>query len=98
MDIKDLADDFKSQPTYMFKRKLNELVRTNVRFKNLDTKNRKTVIDIIGKYAVKIKKGYGISRDNIYREGYKLYKNRLKNGVSAEDLKDIKEIMGMFKK
>ena len=82
----------------MFKRKLNELVRTNSRFNNLDTKNRKTVIDLVSRHADKIRKGYGISSDTIRRESYKLYHNRVKTGLTDEDLKDIKEIMGMFKK
>jgi len=98
MDLKDLAKDFKNEPSYMFKRKLNELVRTNHRFTNLGTNNRKLVIDLIGKHSDKIRKGWGISADTIQRESYKLYQNRIKLGLTDEDLKDVKEIMGMFKK
>lgn len=98
MNLDDLVKDYKNQPSYMFKRKLNELVRTNSRFRNLDTKNRKTVIDVISRHADKIRKGIGIPADTIYRESHRLYQDRLKHGLTEEDLDDIKDIMEMFKK
>ena len=98
MDIKDLTKNYKDIPHYQFKRKLNELVRSNYRYGNLSQKNRKVILDLIRKYSSRIRSGQGLSYDTINRESYSLYKKRLQLDLTEEDLKDIKEILGMFKK
>jgi len=98
MDIKNLVKDFKDLPSDLFKRKLNEIVRTNSRFTNLDEKNKKTILDLLAKHKDKIKSGFGIPADILQRESYNLYQNRIKMELSDEDLKDVKEVLGMFKK
>ncbi|MCU0678915.1 MAG: hypothetical protein MUC28_00510 [Planctomycetes bacterium] len=98
MDIKNLAQSFKNLPSDQFKRKLNEVVRTNPRFTNLDDKNKKVIADLLSKHKDNIKSYGGISSDTISRESYNLYQNREKMGLSEEDLKDVKEFLGMFKK
>jgi len=98
MDIKNLVKDFKDLPSDLFKRKLNEIVRTNSRFTNLDEKNKKTILDLLTKHKDKVKNGIGISADTLERESYKLYNDRIKMGLTDEDLKDVKDVLGMFKK
>lgn len=97
MEIADVLKDFKDQPTYIIERRLNELLRENSRFFNLDERNRKLVFDLIKKYKEDIRKGVGINAEKIHRETYNLYQNRLKYNLTEEDLKDIKEILEFFK-
>ncbi|MFH1522595.1 MAG: hypothetical protein ABIE43_02110 [Patescibacteria group bacterium] len=97
MDIKDLLKDAQNLTDYEFEQKLNKLVRDNYRYRNLDSKNKEIVFDLIKKYRTYLRKGIGISYSARQNEMYKLYKNRMKLDLTEEDLKDIKEIIGMFK-
>lgn len=98
MDIQELLASAKTQTFDRFEQKLNTLIRENYRYKNLDEHNRKIVLDIIKKHLPDIHNGIGISSMVREREAYKLYEDRIKLGLSEEDLKDIKEILGLFKK
>lgn len=98
MDPKKFIDDFKNLPSDQFRRKLNEVFRTKSCYANLDEKNKKTIFDLLDKHKDKIRSGYGIPPDTLRRESYKLYQDRIKLGLTDEDLKDVKEILGMFKK
>jgi len=97
MNIKDLLKDAQNLTDYDFEQKLNRLIRDNYQYRNLGPKNRKIVLDLLKKYRSYLRKGMGISYSFRQNEMYKLYKNRLKLDLSEEDLKDIKEIIGMFK-
>jgi len=94
MDIKDLMGNAKNLKDYEFERKLNDLVRNNYRYSNLNGKNKKIVLDLVKKYKSYLRKGIGISSTNLRNESYRLYQNRLKLGLTQEDLDDIKEILG----
>ena len=94
MDTKDLMSNAKNLKDYEFKRKLNDLVRNNYRYRNLNSANKKIVLDLVKKYKSYLRKGIGISTTNLRNESYRLYQNRLKLGLTQEDLKDIKEILG----
>jgi len=98
MDIQDLLASAKTETFDRFTQKLNSLVRENYRFSNLDQSNRKVVLDIIKKHLREIHNGLGIPSMTIRNETYRLYQNRIKLKLSEEDLKDIKEILGLFKK
>ena len=98
MKLSQLFGTAKQQPQYQMGRQLNELTRKNYRFKNLNSQNRALVQDLISKHTDNIRNGRGISSTVIQREGYKLYQNREKLGLTPNDLKDIKEILNMFKK
>ena len=98
MDIKELLADAKKLDSDHFGQKLNSLIRDNYRFKNLDESNKKIVLDLIKKYIGNIRNGLGINSVAFQNETYKLYSNRAKLGLTEEDLKDIKEILGLFKK
>lgn len=98
MKLSKLFTSSKKQPTYLTKQKLNQLVKDNYRFKNLDGKNRQLVMDLISKHADKIRDGRGISSTVIQQETYRLYQNRIKLDLTKNDLDDIKKILNMFKK
>lgn len=98
MKLSSLFGTAKKQPIYQTNRQLNELTRQNYRFKNLNSQNRALVMDLINKHTDKIRDGRGISSTVLQREGYKLYQNREKMGLTLNDLADIKEILNMFKK
>jgi hypothetical protein len=98
MDTKNFVRDFKNLPSDQFRRKLNEIVRTNSRYSNLDEKNKKVIFDLLHKHKDHINSGIGIPADTLQRESYHLYQNRIKMGLTDEDLKDVKEFLGMFRK
>ena len=98
MDIEDLLEDVKNLTNYEFERKLNKLVRDNYQYRNLSSDNKKIIFDLVKKYKPYIKKGIGISSVTIRNDLYRLYRHRLKLNLTEEDLDDIKEILGMFKK
>jgi len=98
MDIKDLMKNAKNLKDYEFERKLNELIRNNYRYSNLNSGNKKIVLDLVKKYKSYLRKGIGISSTNLRNETYRLHKNRLKLDLTEEDLKDIREILGELRK
>ena len=98
MDVEDLLENAKDLPSYEFERRLNKLVRDNYRYRNLDSKNREIVLDLIKKYQNYLQKGIGVSSSTLRNEMYRLRKNRLKLDLTEEDLDDIEEIIYMFKK
>ena len=98
MDIKELLATAKNFSSYELKQKLNNLVRSNYKYSNLNEKNRQLILDLIAKHLDQIRDGQGISSTIIQAESYRLYENRIKLGLTEEDLKDIKEILNLFKK
>lgn len=98
MDVDDLMANASDLTDHEFERKLNKLVRDNYRYKNLDQKNRETIKELFKKYKKKIREGVGISSSRIRDEMYRLNRDKQKKDLSEEDLKDIKEILSMFKK
>ena len=98
MNIKDLVQDAPNLSRDQFNRRLNTIMLKKSRFANLDQKNRKTVIDTIKKRWDYIRKGRGVSSDAIRRDCYGIYQKRNKMGLSKEDYKDMKDILGEFKR
>jgi len=98
MDIQELLASAKTQTFDKFKQKLDTLVREHSRFSNLDGGNRQLVSDIIKKHLSYIHAGYGMSASTIREEMHRLYENRIKLNLTEYDLKDIKEILEIFKK
>ncbi len=97
MDIKDLLKDLADQPDYVITNRLNELIISNYHYQNLNSQNKKIVLDLIKEYQEDIRQGRGISALRISRDNYNLYEKRLKLGLSPEDLADIKEILNALK-
>ena len=50
MGIKDLMKNVKDLKNYEFERKLNELIRNNYRYRNLNSGNKKIVLGLVKKY------------------------------------------------
>lgn len=98
MDIKELLADAKNLTSEELLRKINSLTRDDYRYGNLNEKNKKIILDLIKKHIGNIRNGMGISATVLENESYRLYQNRSKLGLSEEDLKDIKEILRIFKK
>lgn len=98
MDIQDLLTTAKEQTFDRFAVKLNALVREHSQFRNLDEANRKVLLDIIKKHLQSIHHGVGLSALTIREEMYHLYEKRIKLNLVESDLKDIKEILELFKK
>lgn len=97
-DIDDLMRSAKELPSHKFERKLNHFVRTHHSYGNLDTKNRKVVNELVGKYKDRLRHQGGISSYAIRKEMYKLNRKRNEMDLSREDLKDIKRMMKGLKK
>jgi DNA repair exonuclease SbcCD nuclease subunit len=97
MEIKDLFEDIKEKRTVDIERDLNKLVRENYRYRNLNSDNRELVMDIIKKYLKYFKRGIGLNYSMVRTEMNKLYKNRLKNDLTEEDLDDIRDILEEFR-
>lgn len=98
MDIKALLANAKNLTSEELLRKINSLTRDDYRYGNLDEKNKKIILNLIKKHIGNIRDGLGISSAVLENESYRLYQNRIKLGLSEEDLKDIKEILGLFRK
>ena len=95
--LKDLMKKAKNLPDYEFERGLNKVVRENSKYRNLDEKNKKIIHELVNKYKPKLRKGIGIGYVNRRNDYYKLSKNRIKLGLTNEDLKDMKEVIDAFK-
>ncbi len=98
MDIDKFFDNIDHTSTVILKRNFNNLLRYKTKYKNLDQKNKDLLFDLIKKYKDKLRKYHRIDSTTIRLEINKLRRNMSKNGLSLEDLKDIKEILGEFKK
>ncbi len=98
MDAKDLMQDFTKLTNEEFERKLNKLIRENYRYKNLDGENRQVILDFVKRYKERFRKGMGLNEDRFRDEMHDMYKKRLKMGLTEEDFKDIKEILGELKR
>jgi hypothetical protein len=98
MDIKDLlknADDLTSDE---LENKLNRLVRTNYRYKNLGSKNKKILLKYIKEYISKIKGGHSITGETVRRDMLELHGDRDELDLTYEDMKDFREVLNEFRK
>ena len=97
MNMDDFTKDLGHTTDYDIERRLNKLVRDNYRYQNWDESNKKVVLGLVKKFKPYLRKGIKISERTIRDESYRLWKNRLKLGLTEEDLKDIKEFLGGLK-
>jgi len=93
MDMQDFTKNLGHTLDRDIKMRLNKLVRENYRYQNWDESNKKVVLDLVKKFKPYLRKGIKISDRTIQKETYHLYQNRLKLGLTEEDLKDIKEFL-----
>jgi len=98
MDLEEVLKNIAHEPDYVWERKLNELIIKNHNFYNLSEENKKLIKELVKKHKPAIRKYGGISPVTIREEEYRLYQNRIKLHLTEEDLKEIKQILGYFKK
>jgi low affinity Fe/Cu permease len=97
MDIKDLIKNSQNLTSSQIENRLNEIVRTNHHFSNLDEKNKQLVLDLIIDYKNDIRHGIAINSHKIQRDVHSLYEKRFDLGLTSTDLENIKEILSAFK-
>jgi hypothetical protein len=97
MDLEELLEDAQNLTSYEFEQKLNKLVRENYRYRNLSSKNKQIILDLVRKYKPYLRSG-GVSSSTVRNDIYRLHKNRLKLDLTEEDLDDIREILEMLRK
>lgn len=98
MDLKNVANNLRGQTDYRIDQRFDELMRRNPRYKNLDGENRKLIMDLIRKYKTKILEHANPSRLTIREDMYHLYQDRIKLGLTHNDLDQIRDLLESFKK
>ncbi len=98
MDLQSVTKNLKDQTDYRIDQRFDELMRRNPRYKNLDADNQKLIMDLIKKYKKKILEHANPSSLTIREDLYHLYQNRIKMGLTYNDLDQIKELLESFKK
>jgi len=96
MDLKDITKNLTSQTDYRITQRMEELMRTNPNYKNLDGANRELVLGLIKKYKEKIRQGLKPSGLTVREDKYHLYENRIKLGLTHYDLEQINKLLDVF--
>ena len=97
MDLKDVAKDLSDQTNYRITQRMEELMRTNPNYRNLEGANKALVLDLIKKYKEKIRHGIRPSGLTVREDKYRLYQNRVKLGLTHNDLEQINKLLDSFK-
>ncbi|MCX6794884.1 MAG: hypothetical protein NTY31_02780 [Candidatus Falkowbacteria bacterium] len=97
MDLQDITKDLTSQTNYRITQRMEEMMRTNPNYRNLDEANRGVIMDLIKKYKEKIRHGLKPSRLTVKEDKYYLYENRVKLGLTHYDLEQINNLLDSFK-
>jgi len=94
--LQDITKDLSEQTDYRIEQRLQELLRTNPRYKNLDAANRDLILGLIKKYKEKKREGIKTSQLVVRRDMYNLYQNRLKLKLTYNDLDQIRDLLESF--
>lgn len=97
MDLKDVTKDLAHQTNYRITQRMEEMMRTNPNYKNLDGENKEIVMELIRKYKEKIRHGLRPSALTVREDKYHLYQNRIKLGLTSYDLEQINKLLDGFK-
>ncbi len=97
MDLKDVTKDLSDQTNYRLTQRMDELMRTNPNYRNLEGANKELVLNLIKKYKEKIRKGIKPSSLTVREDKYHLYQNRIKLGLTHQDLEQINDLLDGFK-
>jgi len=97
MDLKDVTSKLKDQTNYRVEQRLATMMRTNPRYKNLDAENRELILKLIEEEKEKARHGIKTSGYTIRQKMYNLYRNRLKLGLTYNDLDQIRDLLESFK-
>ncbi len=97
MDLQDITKDLTAQTNYRITQRMEEMMRTNPNYRNLDGANREVIMDLIKKYKEKIRHGLKPSRLTVRDDKYHLYEDRVKLGLTHYDLEQINKLLDSFK-
>jgi len=97
MDFQDVTQNLKDQTNYRIEQRLEEMMRTNPSYRNLDEGNRELILNLLKKYKDKARRGIASSEYTIRQDMYHLYENRLKLNLTYNDLDQIRELLQSFK-
>ena len=98
MDLTDVTKDLSGRENWRIERQLDDLIRHNPRYNHLDDDNRELILNLIKKYKEKIRKGIKPSLKTVREDKYYLYQNRIKLGLTPEDLAKINKLLDSFKR
>ncbi|HPY08469.1 MAG: hypothetical protein ACOX0H_02175 [Patescibacteria group bacterium] len=93
MQLKDVTKNLKDQTDYRLDQRLDKMFRVNPRYKHLDAQDREIILDLLKKYKEKRRRGIKASRLSIKNDMYYLYHNRIKLGLTKNDLDDIRDLL-----
>ncbi len=97
MPLKEVAKDLGKQTEYRIDQRMDALMRRNPRYRHLDKDNQDLIKDLLEKYKVKKRKGISISGLSVRRDMYSLYHNRIKLGLTLNDLDDVRDLLTSLK-
>ena len=97
MDWQDVTKDMVNKTNYELTQRMEELMQTNPRYHNLSGANRDLILSLIKKYQAEIRQGLKPSSITVREDKYRLYENRIKLGLSPEDLEQINHLLDSFK-
>ena len=72
MDMSDVTKDLTDQTAYRIRQRFEEMMRTNPRYKNLDSANQELILNLIEKYKEKMVHGIAPSAYTIREDMYNL--------------------------
>jgi len=97
MDLQKVASNLRDQTDYRLEQRFSEMLRRNPCYRNLDSKNRETIMELLKKYKDKKRRGLKISGLSVREDMYSLYHNRLKLGLTRNDLDQIRDLLAGIK-
>ncbi len=97
MSLREVAKDLGKQTEYRLDQRFDELLRRNPRYRHLDSGDQEIIKDLLDKYKQKKRKGIAISGLAVRRDMYSLYHNRIKLGLTLNDLDDIRDLLTSLK-
>lgn len=97
MKLTDVAKNLSRQTDRRLDRRLKVLLRVNPHYRDLDKEDREIILDLLSKYKKKKRRGIKISDYAIRKDLYNIYQNRLKMGLTRNDVDKIKELLNSLK-
>jgi len=93
MQLRDVAKNLRDQTDHRLDQRLDMMFRVNPRYSHLDAKDRGIILDLLKKYKEKRRRGIKATRLSVKSDMYKLYHNRIKLGLTHNDLDKIRDLL-----
>jgi hypothetical protein len=97
MELQDVVSGVSQQNNYRIVQRMEHLIQTNPRYRNLSGANRDLILNLIKKYQETIRRGQKPSYTTIKEDRYHLYENRIHLGLTETDLDQIFSLLESFK-